>query len=427
MALRSWIFVILLINYLLNYINTLECSEQSHCYSVRPDKGPFSDQVIDAANKTGNRSVTILVHSGNYNATDKLAKNFINFENVAIMKHPNDTKPATVSCPEIITDSRLFNGVGFENCLKIFISGLSFTHCGVTTSGLYFYNTTDLTITDCTFHSNLENGIQIVTGNNISLINCHFFNNLALHNDNSSRLIGMANNNVTGGVGFGAYFIDQTDVTISVHNCTFTENLSYKNPSFDTSGDMRPYAFIPVRNGGGIDIQTSRVNNLYARITDCRFLNNAAINQGGGIVMIAVDSINNTLDVSACEFIGNKALGYLLRSYDGIVNKSNIKESVRHILTKFSSIDHITETLLNADLDDIPLSGGLGGGIAVSLYGQAVRNKLIVSNTAFLDNLGIITGAIGFVVRDALSKVEGGVDTNGAVLTKYVHFIYTII
>jgi len=100
---------------------------------------------------------------------------------------------------------------------------------------------------------------------------------------------------------------------------------------------------------------------------------------------------------------------------------------VWRILTEFSSIDHITETLLNADLDDIPLSGGLGGGIAVSLYGQAVRNKLIVSNTAFLDNLGIITGAIGFVVRDALSKVEGGVDTNGAVLTKYVHFIYTII
>lgn len=93
--------------------------------------------------------------------------------------------------------------------------------------------------------------------------------------------------------------------------------------------------------------------------------------------MIAVDSINNTLDVSTCEFIGNKALGYLLRSYDGIVNKSNIKESVRHILTKFSSIDHITETLLNADLDDIPLSGGLGGGIAVSLYGQAVHNKLL--------------------------------------------------
>ena len=273
-----------------------------------------------------------------YNATDKLAKNFINFENVAIMKHPNDTKPATKSCPEIITDSRIFNSVGFENCLKIFISGLSFTHYSVTTSGLYFYNTIDLIITYCTFHSNLENGIQIVTGNNISLINCHFFNNLALHNDNSSRLIGMAYNNVRRGVGFGAYFIDQTDVTISVHNYTFTENLAYKNPSFDTSGDMRPYAFIPVGNGVGIDIQTSRVNNLYASITDCCFLNNAAINQGGGIVMIAVDSINNTLDVSTCEFIGNKALGYLLRSYDGIVISQILKNLCGAYLQSFQAL-----------------------------------------------------------------------------------------
>ena len=418
MTSRYWTFVVLFI-YLLNIINALECTEESLCYTITPDNGPFSDQIIYAANNTGNRSITILVHSGNYNATDKAAKNFINFENITIMKHPNDAEPATISCPVIITDSHFYNGVGFENCNKIFISGLSFTHCGITTSGLYFYNTTDLTINNCTFHSNLENGIQIVTGNNISLTNCHFFNNVALHNDNSSRLIGMSNVNTTGGVGFGAYFIDQTNVTISVHNCTFTENLSYKNPGFNASADMRPYAFIPFGNGGGVDIQTARVNNLYASITDCRFHSNAAINQGGGLVMIAVDSSNNTLDVSTCEFVGNKALGYLLRSYDGIIDKSNIKDSVKDILTKFSNISLITETILTAPLNAIPLSGGLGGGIAMSLYGQAVRNKLIVKDTTFLDNLGIITGAVGFVVRDALSKIEDGVDTNGAILTKY--------
>jgi len=391
----------------------LDCERHLHCYTIRPDNGSFSDQVIDATSDRNNQSVTILVYSGDYRTTDGNVDNFINFDNITIMKHPNCTEPVTISCSEGISDPR--NGIGFENCYNIFISGLSFAHCGTTTSGLYFYNVTNLTIIDSTFHSNLENGIQIVSSNNINISNCLFFNNIQLHNDTGSKLIGMTYGNVTGGSGVYMYFKNQSNVTISVHNCTFTDNISYKNTMFQASKETRPYAFIPFGNGGGLDLQVTGVTNLYTSITRTHFYNNLAIHQGGGAVMISNSSNNVILNISACEFVGNKALGYLLNTYNETVNDTI---SIQKIIEKFSNITFITESIRNVPFSDLGLSGGLGGAIGVGLYGQARFNKLIVQDTKFLDNFGIITGGVGFVVRDVLSEVKEGVDTNIAIFTK---------
>ena len=413
MIFRCWIFV----NVFITRLYGFDCEKQSHCYTIRPDNGSFSDQVVDATSNHNNRSVTILVYSGNYSAKNESINNFIDFENITIIKHSNCTEPATVSCSK---SNHPHNGIGFENCHNIFISGLSFAHCGTTTSGLYFYNTTNLTINNSTFHSNLENGIQIVSGNNISISNCHFFNNIQLHNDTNSRLIGMSNGTVTGGCGLYLFFRNQNNITISVHNCTFTDNISYKITNFQVSNETRPYAFIPFGNGGGMNLQTMGVTNLYASVTRTRFSNNVAIHQGGGVVMISNSSANVTLNIFACEFVGNKALGHLLNTYNEMVNKSNVETFIQKIITKFSDIDFITKLIQNASFSDVGLSGGLGGAIGVGLYGQAAFNRLVVRETKFFDNFGIITGAVGFVVRDALSEVEEGVDTNTAIFTKYV-------
>jgi len=396
---------------LLTSLYGLNCEKETHCYTIRPDIGSFSDQVVNATSDHNNKSVTILVYSGNYITKDEDIDNFINFDNITIMKHPNCTEPATISCSENNTDPR--NGIGFVNCYNVSISGLNFAHCGTTTSGLYFYNATNLTITDSTFHSNLENGIQIVSGNNINIRNCHFFNNIQLHNDTGSKLIGMTNGSVTGGSGLYMYFQNQSNVTITVHNCTFTDNISYKNTMFQASKETRPYAFIPFGNGGGLDIQVMGVTSLYTSITSSRFCNNLAIHQGGGVVMISNSSSNVILNISGCEFVGNKALGYLLNNE--IVNDSN---SIQKLIEKFSNITFINESIRKIPFSDLGLSGGLGGAIGVGLYGQARFNKLIVQDTKFLDNFGIITGGVGFVVRDALSEIEEGVGTNIAIFNK---------
>ena len=385
---------------LLNVSYVVKCSK----YTVSPDNGPFSDQVINVT-KTATRSngfITIFVLSGNYTTINGSLNNFIAFHNINILKHPNSSGPANIMCPDFIKVSH--NGIGFENSVNIFVSGLNFLKCGTTTAGLYFYNTVNLTITDSTFYHNVENGIQIVSGNHINIINCHFYHNVGLQPDNSSRLITESNINATGGVGLGLLFANMSNVSLSVVNCTFTDNISYRTVNF--SNDDRPFAFIPSGNGGGLDIQMDKITNLYAEVNDCNFYRNTAIHQGGGMVVTVVDSVNATINVSGSNFVGNKALGYFLRNFNGTVDFNDIDAFIDDVNSNFSNV---SEMLLNTSntYADLYSSGGFGGAIAMSLYENAAYNELLVTDSYFSENLAIYAGSIGFIVRDSLSGVDG--------------------
>ena len=372
-------------------------------YTISPDKGPFSNQVISITETAPRNSgfITIFVLSGNYTTTNGNLNNFIAFHNVSILKHPNSSDPAYIMCPDFVKVSH--NGIGFENSVNILVSGLSFLKCGTTTAGLYFYNTVNLTIADSTFHHNVENGIQIVSGNNINIINCHFYRNVGLQPDNSSRLITKSNINATGGVGLGLLLANMSNVSLSVVNCTFTDNISYRTVNF--SNDTRPFAFIPSGSGGGLDIQMDKITNLYAQVIDCNFYRNTAIHQGGGIVVTVVDSVNTTINVSGSNFIGNKALGHFLRNFNGTVDFNHIDAFIDDVNSNFSNV---SEMLLNTSNSyaDLYSSGGFGGAIAMSLYENAAYNELLVTDSYFSENLAIFAGSIGFVVRDSLSGVD---------------------
>ena len=365
------------------------------------------------ANATGDRFITILVSSGNYIATNGSINNFIALQNINILKNPNSLDPVNIMCLNFVTVSH--NGIGFENAANIFISGLNFMNCGITTAGLYFYNTTNLTIVDSTFHHNLENGIQIISGNNIRIINCHFSRNIGSQPDNASRLVTKTNVNATGGVGLGLLFVNQSNVSLSVINCTFIENISYRTVNF--SNDTRPFAFIPSGNGGGLDIQMDKVTNLYAQVIDCNFYKNTAIHQGGGIVISVIDSINSTVNISGSKFIGNKALGYLLREYNQTIDLNNITDLdidnfINDIISKFSDVNKLLPDINTNSYAELQSSGGLGGAIAMSLYENAAYNELFVTDSHFSDNLAIYAGTIGFAVCDE------GAFLNRAVITK---------
>ena len=394
-----------------NMIHKVNCSE----YTISPDKGPFAEQVINInASATGDGFVTILVSSGNYNATNGNINNFIAFQNINISKHPNSLDPVNIMCSNFVKVSH--NGIGFENSVNISISGLNFMNCGITTAGLYFYNTTNLSIVDSTFHHNLENGIQIVSGNNIKITNCHFYRNIGLQPDNASRLVTKTNVNATGGVGLGLLFVNQSNVSLSVINCTFTENISYRTVNF--SNDARPFAFIPSGNGGGLDIQIDKVTNLYAQIIDCHFYKNTAIHQGGGIVISVIDSVNSTVNISGSSFIGNKALGYLLREYNQTIDLNNINDFdiddfINGVHSKFSDVNRLLPDINTPNpYAKLESSGGFGGAIAMGLYENAAYNELFVTDSYFSENLAIFAGTIGFAVRDE------GAFLNRAVITK---------
>ena len=421
---RSLIFVI---STLLGVSSAPECITDLECI-VRPGEKSFAEQVIEVALNKSNSSFTILAYPGDYNAikANTSIMNFVNFENVLIKRYTDDGV-VNIMCREV-TDT-IFNGIGFEHSTNITLSGMSFSRCGIVTSGLFFFRTNNVHISDCSFHHNTDNGIQILSGSNFTIVNCCFYLNIGLQPDNTSDLIiDRFSYTFTRGVGLGVFVEDQCNVKIAITNCTFSSNIAYKTTDYDPSSDSRPYGFIPFGNGGAIYLRMNNVKNSNVSVSNCRFHNNTAIHQGGAIVMLPVNSTNNTLDISGCEFIGNKALGGPLRSRNETVNGTDVDDFVNDINTNFSMTDFITKSLNGTTITDLPLSGGFGGAIAMGVYGTSMRNKLLVKDSHFSSNIAVFAcGAVGLIVRDSLSDVQDGVDSNQATIDKYVKFCTIIL
>ena len=395
----------------------LECITDSECV-VRPGELSFAQQVFDIATNKSNSCFTILAYPGEYNATNTGSTiNFEDFKNVIIKRYGNDGF-ANIKCQEV-TDT-MYNGIGFENSTNITILGLSFSRCGPITSGLFFFNSNNVFISDCSFHHNTDNGLLILYGNNFTIVNCYFYLNVALQPSKPSDLIiDRITFRFTRGAGLAVSLEDQCNIKITITNCTFHNNIAYKTVDYDPSNDSRPYGFIPFGNGGAIYLRMNNVNNSQVYVSNCRFYNNTAIHQGGAIVMLFVDSNNNILDISGCEFVGNKTLGGPLRSSNNIVNGTDVDEFVNNINTNFSMTNFITESLSGTSLIDLLPSGGWGGAIAMSLYGLSTHNKWILKNSYFSSNVAIIAcGAVGLVVRSSLSNERDGVDANQVTIKK---------
>jgi len=380
---------------------------------VRPGGKSFAEQVIEIAKNYNNNSVTIFVKPGRYYSTDGSQMNFINFTNVIIKKVPNDTGTVNIECPPVYSSFSLFNGNGFNHGINISISNLSISRCGPRSSGIYVFNVTNFKISDSIFHHNTDNGLQMVLCNNIIVRNCHFHSSVGLQPDVNTNLFSTIVFDPSGGVGVGAYFRDQFDVKLSIENCIFENNIAYKRPNYMPETEGRPYGFIPFGNGGGVYLQFNQVTNLLARISNTKFYNNSAIHQGGAIAMISLDSVHCLVDVSECEFIGNKALGNFLRSRNDTVIDFDTNSFISKIDQMFSTItDNLTRLPLSA--------GGIGSGISVSLYGSSEFNELRVRDSKFTNNWAVISGAVALLVRSSLTLVENRVNTNNAVITKYV-------
>ena len=393
------------------------CNDQLMCSLTPEINKTFNEQVTEIAKQYSNTSFTILLYAGDY-ITHKTTINFINFTNVTFKKHPDNTMPVNILCPEFTYTT--YNGVGFQNSIGIEISGLNFMKCGPITSGLYFGHSQDIHINDSSFNHNIDNGIQIQYCNNIIITSCTFFSNIGLQPDSVSDLI--INDTFLRGAGLGLVFEDQNNISVQINGCSFENNIAYKNPEYDSSAEVRPFGSIPLGNGGGIYINLHRVKNSFITVSNCNFSNNTAIHQGGAIIMLPLNSTDNVLNITGCTFIGNKVLGYFLRSLPDRINGSvdSIDKFIRKINSMFSLENINLNSLRNVTFNQLSSSGGTGGAISVSLFGFVERNVLLVSDSLFKENVAFSAGAVGFVVRDLLARIENGIDSNQAFIHKYV-------
>ena len=396
----------------LNSLYALHCTNQSNCF-IEPGTKSFAEQIIEVAINNSNSSFTIVVYGGNYNTTNGSTVNFINFEDVTIRSY--NTTPVNIICPDFTT-GKLYNGIGFQHSRAITISGLNFMRCGIVTAGLYFLNSTNVHITDSTFHHNTDCGIRIAFGNNISIIDCNFYYNVGMQPDNLSHLI-INDPSKVRGTSIGLFFENQNSTNVWIKRCNFTNNIAYKSADYKESNETRSYSFIPFGSGGGVYLKLSNSNNSYVSISNCGFYNNTVIHQGGAIVMLPVNAINNTLDIYESNFVGNKALGYLLRSRNDTVNRSNVDDFVDKINHEFSVIFD-SRSINNLNSNEITLRGGSGGAIAVSLFGKVEYNTLRIRRSNFSNNIAFTVGGVGFIVRDILSNVKNGVNSNHAFFEK---------
>ena len=416
MTLKQWNTIIVLVTFFkLSF--TFNCNDQSIC-SVEPESKSFTEQIIEIGKHYSNNSFTILVHAGNY-TTNNSIMNFINFTNVTMKRHPNNnTMPVNIMCPEFTNTTH--NGIGFEYSTDIEISGLNFMKCGPITSGLYFHYTKNITITDSSFHHNINSGLQIVYGHNITITDCDFSFNIGVQPDSISDLI--TSGTYKRGAGLALVFKDQSNISVMISGCNFINNIAFKSKDYNSSAEERPYGLITFGNGGGIYLNLYRVKHLYASVSNCTFHNNTCIHQGGAVVMITLNSSGNILNISECSFITNKALGYFLISKNGTIGES-IDNFIDKINMDFSMENFDIDSLYNLTYDTVKSSGGFGGAIAVSFFGSVEHNVLIVSNSHFKWNGAFSAGAIGFVVHDLLANFENGIDSNQAFIHKYVNYV----
>jgi len=335
----------------------LNCNDQLMCSLTPEVNKTFNEQVTEIGKQYSNASFTILLYAGDY-ITHETIMNFINFTNVTLKKHPDNTMPVNIMCPEFTYTTH--NGVGFQNSTSIEISGLNFMKCGPITSGLYFRHSQNIHIHDSSFNHNVDNGIQIEYSNNIIITRCAFFSNVGLQPDSVSDLI--INDTFTRGAGLGLVFEDQNNISMQIDSCSFKNNIAYKNPEYDSSAEVRPFGSIPLGNGGGIYINLHRVKNSFITVSNCNFSNNTAIHQGGAIIMLPLNSTDNVLNITGCTFIGNKVLGYFLRSLPDRINGS--VDSIDKFIRKINSMFSLENINLNSlTFNQLSSSGGTGGAI----------------------------------------------------------------
>ena len=193
---------------------------------------------------------------------------------------------------------------------------------------LYFHNVQFVRLEFVQFES-CPHPLRIELSYNVSILNCVFTNfreavldiynsaHVSISNSNFSNNSGTGNvllpyRGNTGAVSIGynkIEFISITNQTVSIQNCSFTNNrANASTQSSLTSSNIVAQGIITGRGGAlGLLINES-FHNVTALITDCQFINNFASSFGGGVYLVLNGmGTQHRVTVDNCHFINNTA------------------------------------------------------------------------------------------------------------------------
>ncbi|MDR1782344.1 MAG: InlB B-repeat-containing protein [Bacilli bacterium] len=221
---------------------------------------------------------------------------------------------------------------------------------------------------------NYENGVLKIRNNTNLIIENSSFINLkkakktgysggAIMVDHASGIRGEINNSyfksnlVTRNVGGAIAFYQVNNTIFKIHDCVFEDN---KASGVDGISD-----------GGAIALKNNfRTNNGEFEIYNNTFLSNIAYDNGGAMLIEAMNDGNTKASVYNNTFVNNKAYGF------GDLN------GVGGAIQTYGSPD----TIISHNTFYNNINNGSGGGGAIGLSGEKGSTSAIVANNIFIDN-----------------------------------------
>ena len=182
---------------------------------------------------------------------------------------------------------------------------------------IFWWGSYGTSIKGCTFENNTSNtGTVCISNDNCLIDNCTFNNNYARW-DGGAVKVEACNNIIINNTQFnsnragnqgGALFIWRNDAggeNITVNNCTFKNNIEDSGSggaicTYGLNNNITNCVFINNTGKWGGAIGFERGNTT---VSDCKFLNNTATTSGGGAIYCVYENV----EITGCEFSGNTA------------------------------------------------------------------------------------------------------------------------
>ena len=285
-------------------------------------------------------------------------------------------------------------GLYFASGSNLMISNITFMHCGSTRlstkymtgsdhhiisiwAALYVLNTTDLAIESCKFSESRGTGVVLYDVNGIVSITDTDFNHA--HLDNTAHT----------SFGGGGLYIEHTSCTpglfscnqsdnpynsnskYRVHSCTF-ENNTVSRIYSDSLMDHMLGSTLPHVVGGGMSYTPAgESSNNSLTISNCTFLENRAESGGGLEISLRDEATNNKIVVEGVVVCGNAAENLA----GGGIRVSFIAQSSNNTIVFAESIVSKNTALVG------------GGAELYSTPADTVTNSLVFRNCLILHQL----------------------------------------
>lgn len=150
-------------------------------------------------------------------------------------------------------------------------------------------------------------------------------------------------------------------------------------------------------NGGGICVENGTVE-----LTKCKFENNIAFNQGGGLYLDA----NSTGTLTECEFSGNQAIDGGAIANEGTLTAYKCKLSGNIIGTSGGGIwSHGTATLTKTEITDN--TNAVNGGGVTNLKDMTLKECTISNNSASGSGGGVFINTGGKTAFEGANLISG--------------------